>query len=131
MKAAGLVIAALLGMLFAATVVAFGGCATPGPVPPLPDDVFAGAVVDCETPEVQYQGPAAWTPARDCMLSTATSACLAELANRYRVDTLACVVRDLGTMANSRVLAGHAVNGNTEIDNAARAFIRDHRIGYR
>jgi hypothetical protein len=130
-KAAGLVIAVLLGMLFAAVAVQLGGCATPGPVPPLPDDVFAGAVVDCETDPVRFEGPSAWASARGCMLSTATSACMADLAGRYRVDTLACVARDLGSDSNEHVLAGTIRNGDTEIDNAARAWIRDHRIGYR
>jgi hypothetical protein len=130
-KAAGLVIAALLGMLFAATVVAFGGCATPGPVPPLPDDVFAGAVVDCETPEVRGEAPYASAGARTCLLGTATSACMAELAQRHRVDTIACTVRDLGTDSNEHVLAGQPRNGDTEIDNAARSWLQSHRVGFR
>lgn len=131
MKAAGLVIGAILGMLFAAAVVAFGGCATPGPVPPLPDDVFAGAVVDCGLPEVEGQAPYARASVRACLLEAATSACLVKAADSYRVDTIACVVRAEGEDSNQRVLSGDLAGDATTVDGAARMWIERERISYR
>lgn len=130
MKAAGLVIAALLGMLFAATVVALGGCATPGPVP-VPPDIFGGAVVDCGLPEVEGQAPYARASVRACLLEAATSACLVKAADSYRVDTIACVVRTEGEDSNRRVLSGDLAGDATTVDGAARMWIERERISYR
>ena len=118
----------LLSCLFAAI-----GCGTnpPTPDPPAPTDVFAGAIVDCSAPEVAGESPQSEPAVRACLVGEAVAPCLVELAGRHRVDTIACVVRDLGWDENKRVLSGQLGPDSTTIDNAARSWIRERKVGYR
>jgi hypothetical protein len=120
-----------LGML------AYGplGCATPTPVPdppgPTPADVFAGAIVDCSAPEVVGEFAPAEPAVRACLVGEATSACLVEASASYRVDTIACVVRELGIEANMAVLGGRVGVDDSTVDAAARRWIDQEHLGYR
>ena len=123
MKLATYILAALLA-----------GCATPSPVPtptPTPADPFAGAVVDCETPQVQAEAPRVYPLAGYCLSDGATASCLVSMLDTYRMETIACVVRDLATEANERVLAGKPGGADSIVDNAARAWLTSERIGFR
>ncbi len=126
-------------MLRLAFVALFVACATPGPVPPpvpTPTDPFANAIIDCGSPEVPEQSVAADPLVLDCLagdksITPGTAACLAGLYPASTLNTIACIVRDYGIVANRRVLAGETATQTTTIDNAARAWITQERLGYR
>ena len=108
-------------------------CGTgPTPVPgPTPADPFAGAIVDCAAPEPAGEAPQAESAVRACLVGEAVAPCLVAASSSYRVDTIACVVRELGDGENRRVLSGNLGPDSTTIDNAARAWIQAERLGYR
>jgi len=109
-------------------------CGTPTPVPDPPGptpDAFTGAVVDCSLLEVVSESPGAESAVRACIVGETVASCLVELTRQYRVDTIACVVRDLGDLENRRALSGNVGSDSTTIDNAARAWIQAERLGYR
>jgi len=121
-----------VAVLFAACHISCGTGPTPVPDPPGPTpDAFTGAVVDCSLPEVVGESPQAESSVRGCLVGETVASCLVDLTGQHRVDTIACVVRDLGDIENRRVLSGHVGADSTAIDNAARAWIQAERLGYR
>ena len=124
--------ATMIGLALGA---ALASCSTPQPVPvpptPTPADPFAGAIVDCSQPEAQAQEAQVRGPVSFCLVSDTTSSCLRTLADTYRVDSIACGVRQVGIDANVHVLAGAPTGNDTTIDNAARAWLVAEKVGFR
>ena len=106
----------------------------PGPTPPSADapvtsDPFKGKDFDCHLPVVAAQYGVA-SPKGAACLGSPPLACLAGLLPTYDIDTVACLVRDLGFEANNAVLAGTASGNDSTVAANARVFINSEDLGF-
>jgi hypothetical protein len=97
---------------------------------PVSHDPFKGQLFNCHLPVVSAQYEAASPRVGDCLASPPL-ACLEGLLPAYDINTVACLVRDLGFEATKAVLTGtDAANLNDVADNA-RTFINAEQLGFR
>ena len=97
---------------------------------PVSHDPFKGQRFNCHLPAVAAQYDKASSKVGDCLVSPPL-ACLEGLLPSYDIDTVACLVRDLGFEATQAVLAGtDAANLSSVADNA-RTFINAEQLGFR
>ena len=143
----GLAFAVALASLF---FMMLSGCPhpvpppVPGPTPPSADaavadaapsdtpvtfDPFKGKDFDCHLPVVAVQYAEA-SPKVGACLGSPPLACLAGLLPTYDIDTVACLVRDLGFEANNAVLAGTASGNDGAVAANARIFINSEDLGF-
>ena len=143
----GLAFAVALASLF---FMMLSGCPhpvpppVPGPTPPSADaavadaapsdtpvtsDPFKGKDFDCHLPVVAAQYGAALTKVAAC-LGSPPLACLAGLLPTYDIDTVACLVRDLGFAANNAMLAA-GLEADATVASTVRTFINSEDLGFR
>ena len=123
----------------------FSGChpvppPAPGPTPttsdaavpdaPAVSEPFKGRDFDCHLPIVTAQYTEA-SPKVGACLGSPPLACLAGLLGTYDIDTVACLVRDLGAEANSAALAGTASGNDGTVAANARIFINTEDLGFK
>jgi hypothetical protein len=139
-----------IGLLFTITLailffcMMFSGChpvppPIPGPTPttvdaavadaPAVPDPFKGRDFDCHLPIVAAQYTEASPKVGSCLASPPL-ACLVGLLDAYDVDTVACLVRDLGFEANNAVLAGTASGNDGTVATNSRLFINAEDLGF-
>ena len=97
---------------------------------PVTSDPFTGKDFDCHLPVVAAQYEEA-SPKVEACLASPPLACLAGLLTTYDIDTVACLVRDLGAEANSAVLAGTASGNDGTVAANARLFINAEDLGFK
>jgi hypothetical protein len=119
----------------------FSGCPFPPPVPgpppasadssvlDVPPDPFRGRNFNCHLPIVASQYMEASSKVKGC-LDSPPLACLTGLLGSYAIDTVACLVRDLGFGANNAVLAGTATGNDGTIATNSRVFINAEDLGF-
>lgn len=101
----------------------------PPPAPgPTPVDRFAGQVYDCQTGVVLVERDSASLDVRACLNDAEPEACLLR-QKQYNDATVACLVRDLGATATAAVNRGDLTRKPTA--DAARTFVRNHKLGYK
>jgi hypothetical protein len=147
-KKVGLFFIIVLATAFACMM--FSGCPlpVPNPVPgpsPAPADA---AAIDAAPADL----PAIFDPFRDqtfnCHLAVVAAqyaeasprvegclaapplACLARLASSYDINTVACLVRDLGFAANNAMLAA-GPGADAPVASTVRTFINSEDLGFR
>ena len=115
---------------FALCSLAFCSCATPTPTP----SQFFQYVADCGAQECRKSCPELAGPAVECLLSADVTGCLSTLvvpAIGITRDVVACVVRQLGSQSNARMLSDAGEPTDAKIAAAARAWISAEKVGYR
>ena len=116
----------------------------PGPTPPSADaavadaapadttvtsDPFKGKDFDCHLPVVAAEYTEA-SPKVEVCLTSSPLACLVGLLSTYDIDTVACLVRDLGFEANNAVLAA-SPGADAPVASIVRIFINSEDLGFR
>ena len=112
----------------------------PGPSPSVSDasvpdagslqpDPFREKIFNCRLPIVAAQYTVA-SPRVGACLTSPPLACLSGLLTDYDPATVACLVRDLGSLANSAVLAGTASGNDGTVATNARVFINAEDLGF-
>jgi hypothetical protein len=147
-KKVGLFFVIVLAIAFACMM--FSGCQlpipqpVPGPTPAPADaaaldavpadvpaiyDPFKDQVFNCHLPVVAAQYEGAEPRVEDC-LATPPLACLVKLTTAYDINTVACLVRDLGFAANNAMLAA-GPGADAPVASTVRSFINSEDLGFR
>jgi hypothetical protein len=103
--------------------------AAPADVPAV-FDPFKDQAFDCHLAVVAAQYTEASPKVGDC-LTAPPLACLVRLASSYDINTVACLVRDLGFAANNAVLAGTASGNDGTVAMNVRIFINAEDLGFK
>ena len=149
-KKVGLFLVIVLATAFACMM--FSGCPlpVPNPVPgpsPAPADAaaidaapadvpvifdpFRDQTFNCHLAVVAAQYTEASPKVEDCLATEIPPlACLARLASSYDINTVACLVRDLGFAANNAMLAA-GPGADAPVASAVRTFINSEDLGFR
>ena len=102
--------------------------AAPADVPAI-FDPFKDQTFNCHLAVVAAQYTEASPRVEDC-LSAPPLACLARLTVSYDINTVACLVRDLGFAANNAMLAA-GPGADAPVASAVRTFINSEDLGFR
>ena len=114
-------------------------CSLPVPVGPSPSppdaakdapDLFYGKTFDCHAAVVTSQWTAAQNSVEAC-LAKPPVACLASLTEIFDINTVTCVVRELGMEATVMVNGGTATDIQKTVAANANAFITSEQLGYK
>jgi hypothetical protein len=147
-KKVGLLFVIMLATAFACMM--FSGCPlpipspVPGPTPapadaaiidaapadaPVIFDPFRNQIFNCHLPIVASQYAEA-SPKVEACLASPPLACLTDLLSAYDIDTVACLVRDLGFAANNAMLAA-GPGADAPVATTVRTFINLENLGFR
>ena len=96
---------------------------------PATADPFKGRDFDCHLPVVAAEYTEASPKVEGCLTSPPL-ACLVGLLSTYDIDTVACLVRDLGFEANNAVLAA-SPGADAPVASIVRIFINSEDLGFR
>ena len=102
--------------------------AAPADVPVL-FDPFKDKTFNCHLPIVADQYAEAKPRVGDC-LATPPLTCLVKLTGSYDINTVACLVRDLGFAANNAMLAA-GPGADAPVASTVRSFINSEDLGFR
>lgn len=149
-KKVGLFFVIVLATAFACMM--FSGCPlpvpnpVPGPAPAPADaatidaapadvpavfDPFKDQTFNCHLTVVAAQYMEASPRVGDCLATEIPPlACLARLTSSYDINTVACLVRDLGFAANNAMLAA-GPGADAPVASAVRTFINSEDLGFR
>ena len=97
---------------------------------PVSSDPFKGQSFNCHLPIVAVQYTEA-SPKVEACLASPPLACLSGLLGAYDINTVDCLVRDLGFEANNSVLAGTASGNDGTVAANARIFINTEDLGFK